>query len=168
GNHPYDTGMIETRYQNLIVAEEPVNGVARKRAYDTRLYFQGNLLTGRVRRLNNKDITHKGSSEYFSNRMGRGGRAVRLESANIFDVLFEKYPYLKIQEKEFRSYVNGLIEREFHYLSARLRAAGLNINMTVRGHFDLMWRAPIAQGGFPTPVLIETHKMEPRGPFSIV
>ncbi|MFC1548485.1 protein kinase [Candidatus Omnitrophota bacterium] len=151
-----DEGMMET-----------VMPVVRygQRAYETRHTFIGNLSEEDCELTHTGYKTHSGldlsnwfarigSSAEFSNKTGRTN-AIRREWLDMYDPLFEIFNIKEKDRGSFIEYVDDIVRQQFAYGVRRLKEAGINIDIEVKGQFDLMWLPPV-KGEFPRPVLIES------------
>ena len=148
----YDSYIAETRVPFVRLSDG---------AYETRHTFQGDLLTGKVKFPQRNGfydgwLARFGSSSYFSNNLTRKPPELAKQiGPSMFAPLFKRFGIGPEHQGEFVRYVEAQVRHEFLYLSERLRAGGLALDLQVSGGFDLRWLPPEKSGGFPRPVLIE-------------
>src|SRR5205807_9941857 len=152
----YDSGMMETLMPYVTY---------QGKAYETRHRFIGKLGSGDCilkkadeGRLKGS-FARIGSSRYFSNRTGRGKWARVLKWPNMYSPLYEIYSIPADLQREFEEKIDRLIELEYIYLTRRLKAAGIHLDATIEGQFDLIWLPPESEKGnpFPIPLIIEAE-----------
>jgi len=155
-----ETFMDAVRVRNDNLDPEP--GKPYKRyAYETDLYVEGNLLTGKADLITGEWHGRVGISDFFSTFGGR-----ELAAHEVFEPLYEQCVPQEILDDEaafrdyrvrFREHVNRTLLAAFRHFSDRLKEAGIIVDVDVGIRFDLGWLMPEKEGEFPTPYLIEPH-----------
>lgn len=145
----FDSGMIE--------AVLPVM-LAEGRACETRYTVTGNLATGEGEIWREECYTRVGSSPFHSNvTLRRRGTTEILDGEEMYAPLVA-VGNGRFSARQMADADDALVQRAFAYLSARLLAAGVSLDVPMRVEFDLMrLRQEDGATGLPQPVLIESN-----------
>ncbi len=170
----YDSGIIQVM-ESFVKVSNPQEH--KRRAFDTRFVFHGNLSSGRIKFISNESIGRVGSSSYFSNLGGSPNlsdhpygfkgesRPYWYNSQDMFKPVFDAFPELfdsfknakaSEEKRKFIADTYKRLEEQFRYLTERLKSTGANLDLMVDGQFDLMWKKPFKVGDFPEPILVES------------
>ncbi len=150
----YDPGTMETDMPFITIGG---------RAYETRHFTEGDLITGESIIEHEQSFCRIGASGEFSNVTNRGPNTRELKGPGLFLPLYRYTPYIPADKiQEFEVYVDKALHDEFKYKADRLKAGGLFIDETaegidekVAGVVDLAWLVPESKGGFPIPIVTE-------------